>query len=84
LKRWQGLSAKNNSEMRKSTANTGAVRSAAQKDAKAAIEAMREPTEAMIKSVTDQPACLECGYDVYNSHPERPWHVMIDVALDTD
>ena len=55
-----------------------------EKDAKAAIEAMREPTEAMIKSVTDQPACLECGYDVYNSHPERPWHVMIDVALDTD
>jgi hypothetical protein len=58
-----------------------------EKDAKAAIEAMREPTEAMIKSVTEghlSYVAVECGYDVYNSHPERPWHVMIDAALDTD
>ena len=50
--------------------------------ARLAIEAMRDPTEGMIKAVTDQPACLECGYDVYNSKPERPWHVMIDAALE--
>lgn len=50
--------------------------------AKAVIKAMEEPTEGMKKAVTDQPACLECGYDVYNSRPERPWKAMIDAALE--
>lgn len=43
--------------------------------AKIAIEAMREPTEAMVKVVP---------YDMYDPDFEENWRIMIDAALDEE
>ena len=54
---------------------------AAFEKARRAIEAMREPTHAMMWPVKKSHSCLGCGADIYESKPERPWRVMIDEAL---
>lgn len=50
--------------------------------ARAAIEAMREPTDVMLEAaLTDHD--ISCALDDCNSHdvPERAWGLMIDAAL---
>lgn len=48
--------------------------------ARAAIEAMREPTEAMVEA--DMPlGGYGFGDDVYSADPKEVWQAMIDAAL---
>jgi hypothetical protein len=44
--------------------------------ARKAIEAMREPTEAMLDAIEAPP-----GVSQWRDYAERDWHVMIDAAL---
>ena len=50
--------------------------------ARAAIEAMREPTRAMQQAVEND-AVIQCGLDDCNKHdiPDNAWRIMIDAAL---
>jgi hypothetical protein len=50
--------------------------------ARAAIEAMREPTEAM-KDIIEGNAYIQGGLDDCNKHdiPHHSWHLMIEAAL---
>ena len=50
--------------------------------ARAAIKAMLEPSDEMIETVKKSPYCLECGYDCFESHPDRPYQAMIRAALE--
>jgi len=45
--------------------------------ARAAIEAMREPTEAMIQAAKN----TDYGSDDFGAGPSTHWHEMIDAAL---
>lgn len=50
--------------------------------ARAAIEAMREPTEEM-RSAVENNSYIQCSLDDCNNHtiPDESWRVMIDAAL---
>lgn len=56
-------------------------RSISMKRARAAIEAMREPTEAMVKAVYDQADPGFCDEPGESTSPRDAWQQMIDEAL---
>lgn len=58
--------------------------------ARAAILAMREPSEGMVEAALDDPSaaycdrCMQSGHERNAGHPVVTWNLMIDAALSED
>lgn len=59
-------------------------------DARAALEAIREPTEEMVEAALDDPdaeycdQCMQSGYERSAGYPKMIWQTMIDHILGND